>query len=168
MSAVPSFDPLKRKTLPERVIERVAKFRPVTWSLIHIGNRVDPVLMRLSNGRLKMGIGSPTVVLHNHGAKSGKLRKTPLVYFTDGDDVVLTASNGGSDRHPAWFYNVRANPDVELWVGKRGGSYSARIASGEEKARLWPMVTRMYSGYADYQERAGDREIQMVICSPRP
>jgi deazaflavin-dependent oxidoreductase (nitroreductase family) len=114
-----------------------------------------------------MAPGTPTVVLHNRGAKTGKLRKTPLAYISDGDDVILTASKGGAAEHPAWLHNVKANPDVELWVGSRGGPYTAQVATAEEKARLWPLITQFYSGYDDYQRRAGKREIQVVICSPK-
>jgi len=167
MSEVPHFDPAAPKSAYMRLLERAAKLRPVTWTLINVGNTVDPVLMKLSNGHLKLAPGSPTVVLHNRGAKSGKLRKTPLAYISDGGDVILTASKGGADHHPAWLHNIRANPDVELWVGSRGGAYTARVATPTERARLWPMITGFYSGYESYQERAGDREIQVVICTPK-
>lgn len=166
MGKVPHFDPTRPKTGFEKMLERLARLRPVTWSLINVGNRVDPFLMRISNGHVKMAPGSPTVVLHNRGAKSGKLRKTPLAYISDGDDVVLTASKGGAAEHPAWLHNIKANPGVELWVGSRGGPYTARVATAEEKARLWPLITQFFSGYDDYQRRAGEREIQVVICSP--
>lgn len=167
MSEVPHFDPAAPKSAYMRFLERLAKLRPVTWTLINVGNSVDPVLMKLTNGHLKLAPGSPIVVLHNHGAKSGKLRKTPLAYVSDGDDVILTASKGGAENHPAWIHNIRANPGVELWVGSRGGPYTARVANPEERARLWPLITGFFSGYEDYQERAGGREIQVVICSPR-
>lgn len=166
-ATVPSFDPRRPKTAWEKLMERVGRLRPVTWTLINVGNRVDPALMKVSGGKLKLAVGTPTVVLYNRGARSGKLRKTPLLYCTDGDDVILTASNGGAERHPNWFYNVQANPNVELWVGGAGGPYRAHVADAEERARLWPLVTSLYSGYDDYQERAGDREIELVVCSPR-
>lgn len=166
MGKVPHFDPTKPKSGWEKLLERAGKLRPVTWTLINVGNRVDPVLMRVSNGHLKLAPGSPTVVLHNKGAKSGKVRKTPLAYISDGDDIVLVASKGGATTHPAWLHNVKAEPEVELWVGKRGGAYTARVANPQERARLWPLITGFYSGYEDYQRRAGKREIQVVICSP--
>jgi len=146
---------------------RTAKLPPVTWFFVNVARNIDPFLMQISNGHLKLGPGVPTVVVHNRGAKSGKLRKTPVIYFNHGDDVIVIASKGGATTHPAWLHNVKANPDIELWVGKRGGPYTARIASGDEKAKLWQLATEFYSGFADYQERTGGREIQVVICSPR-
>lgn len=164
---VPDSDPFREKSALERKVERLAQKRPVTWFLVTIGNKIDPVLMRLTRGRLNTTGTDTVVVLHHTGAKSGKARQTPLVYFTEGRDVVLIASNGGSKKHPAWLYNVRANPEVELWVGKRGGPYRARVATPEERALLWPRANALYSGYDRYQELAGEREIQLVICTPR-
>jgi deazaflavin-dependent oxidoreductase (nitroreductase family) len=132
-----------------------------------VGNKIDPILMRLTGGRVNTTGTDAVVILHHVGAKTGKARQTPLVYFTDGPNVVLIASNGGSTRHPAWLHNIRANPDVELWVGKRGGAYRARVATPDERVALWPKANAFYSGYDRYQELAGDREIQIVICAPR-
>lgn len=143
-----------------------ARQRPVTWFLVHVGNRVDPVLMKLSGGRLKTTVVAPTVLLTHTGAKSGRTRSTPLAYFTDGDDVVLIASRGGHENNPAWYHNVRANPDVELWSGGGGGPYVAHVAEGVERDRLWRTAVSYYPGFGDYEERAGGRRIPVVVCSP--
>jgi deazaflavin-dependent oxidoreductase (nitroreductase family) len=144
----------------------VARQRPFTWFLVNVGNKIDPQLMRISGGRLKSTINAPTVLLTHKGAKSGKRRRTPLTYFTDGDDVVLIASRGGHRNHPAWYFNVTANPEVELWAKGGGGRYRAAEAQGEERERLWDLATRFYPGFARYQERAGDRRIPVIVCSP--
>ena len=164
---VPEVDPLQEKTAFTRLVERGAQLRLVTWLLVHVGRKVDPVLMRLSGGRVNLTGTEAIVVLRHLGAKSGKVRHTPLAYFTAGEDVILVASSGGLPRHPAWLHNIRANPDVELWVGRRGGMYRARVATAQERADLWPKAITFYSGYDGYQHRAGDREIPVVICSPR-
>lgn len=164
---VPEVDPQLEKSTFERLAERIAQLRLVTWLLVHVGRHVDPVLMRLSDGRVNLTGTRAIVVLHHLGAKSGKGQQTPLVYFTAGEDVILVASSGGQPRHPAWLHNIRANPDVELWVGRRGGKYHARVATPEERAALWPKAKAFYAGYDGYQRRAGDREIPIVICSPR-
>jgi deazaflavin-dependent oxidoreductase (nitroreductase family) len=164
---VPEVDPLQEKSAFDRLVERSAQLRPVTWFLVHVGRHVDPALMRLSGGRVNLTGTRTIVVLHHRGAKSGKARQTPLTYFTEGQDVILVASSGGLPRHPAWLHNVRANPDVELWVGRRGGSYHARVATPQERTALWPKAKALYAGYDGYQRRAGDREIPVVICSPR-
>jgi len=93
-------------------------------------------------------------------------RTTPLLYIRDGDDLVIVASKGGYPQHPAWFHNLRANPDTTVQVGSERRPVHARVASAEERSRLWPRVTRAYSGYDDYQGRAG-REIPLVILERR-
>ena len=164
MNKVPYIDPNRSKTVFQKIMERVAKFRPATWCLVNIGPKIDPFLMRVSNGRLKLAPSSSTVILYNRGAKSGILRKIPVIYFSHEEDVILIASKGGADKHPAWLYNIKANPEIELWVGRAGGAYTARIASLEEKEALWPLAVKFYSGFSDYQKRAGNRDIQVVIC----
>ncbi len=138
----------------------------MTWFLVNVGNRIDPALMRASGGRLKSTGIAPTVLLTHTGARTGEPRDTPLSYFTQGDDVILIASRGGSRRHPAWYHNVRANPEVELWTRGGGGRYRARAAEGAERERLWELATTYYPGFATYQERAGDRRIPVIVCSP--
>jgi len=79
---------------------------------------------------------------------------------------VIVASKGGYPNHPAWFHNLRANPDTSVQVGSERRAVRARVATPEERARLWPKVVNAYSGYAEYQERTG-REIPLVILEPR-
>jgi deazaflavin-dependent oxidoreductase (nitroreductase family) len=163
---VPRSDPRRPKGAYFRTLEWLAKRRAVTWFLINVGNRVDPVLMRATGGRLRVAPGSPTVLLTNIGSRSGKRRTTPLAYFTDGDNAVLMASKGGAPRNPAWYHNVRANPEVELWAEGRGGRYRAREAEGDEYDRLWELANALYDGYDRYQELAGDRRIPLIVCEP--
>jgi deazaflavin-dependent oxidoreductase (nitroreductase family) len=165
MSTIPAFDPTQRKGLVLGTLAWAARQRPVTWYLVNVGNKVDPVLMKASRGRLKSTFNAPTVLVTHTGARSGKKRTTPLAYFTDGDDVVLIASAGGAPKHPAWYRNVMANPEVELWSKGRGGRYRAREAEGEERERLWELATTYYPGFARYQERASERRIPVVVCS---
>jgi deazaflavin-dependent oxidoreductase (nitroreductase family) len=108
----------------------------------------------------------PSLLLDHVGAKSGTKRTTPLTYLADGDDLVLVASKGGNPRHPAWFHNLRANPDVTVQVGSRRLPVRARVATPEERTRLWPKVVDMYGGYAGYQRRT-KREIPLIILEPR-
>jgi F420H(2)-dependent quinone reductase len=111
--------------------------------------------------------GAPPMLLLDHvGAKSGKHRTTPLAYLGDGEDLVLVASKGGSPRHPAWFHNLRAYPDTTAQVGSERRAVRARVATAEERARLWPKVVEMYGGYRHYQRRT-EREIPLVILEPR-
>jgi len=164
---IPEVDPLQEKSGFVRLMERFAQLRHVTWFLVRVGRHIDPVLMRFTGGRVNLTATKTVLVLHHRGAKTGKARQTPLIYFTQGRDVILMASSGGAPHHPAWLHNVRAHPDVELWVGKRGGAYRAHVADAEERAALWLTARVFYSGFDRYQEFAGDREIPIVVCSPR-
>ena len=167
MGRVPDFDPQTRKGPWLNTLAWAARQRPVTWFLVNVGNKIDPYLMRATGGRVKSTFSAPTVLLTHTGAKSGKKRTTPLGYFTDGDNAILIASRGGNRNHPAWYHNVLANPAVELWTKGGGGAYRAREAEGEERQRLWNLATAFYPGFARYQERAGERRIPVIVCSPR-
>lgn len=167
MGRVREFDPQAPKGVLLSTLSWAARRRPVTWFLVNVGNKIDPYLMRATGGRLKTTVTAPTVLLTHTGAKSGRKRSTPLAYFTDDDDVVLIASRGGHRDHPAWYHNVVANPEVELWTKGGGGRYRAREATRKERERLWALATGFYPGFARYQERAGDRRIPVIVCSPQ-
>ena len=108
----------------------------------------------------------PTLLLDHVGAKSGTRRTTPLVYFDDGRNVVVVASKGGHPKHPAWYHNLRAHPDITVQIGSQRPAVHARVATADEHARLWPRAVQTYGGYRGYQERT-DREIPLVILEPR-
>jgi deazaflavin-dependent oxidoreductase (nitroreductase family) len=106
------------------------------------------------------------LLLDHVGARSGTRRTTPLVYVRDGEDIVIVASKGGHPKHPAWFHNLRANPETVVQVGAERRPVRARVADPDERARLWPKAVETYSGYRGYQERT-PREIPLVILEPR-
>jgi deazaflavin-dependent oxidoreductase (nitroreductase family) len=124
---------------------------------------------RATGGRIGHSApGMPTILLLDHvGAKSGKKRTSPLLYFRDGEDVVLVASKGGFPKNPAWYYNLRANPDTTVQIRSERRPVHARTATPEERERLWPLAVREYSGYPDYQARSKGRQIPLVILEPR-
>ncbi|HET6999238.1 MAG TPA: nitroreductase/quinone reductase family protein [Solirubrobacterales bacterium] len=166
--AVRPYTPSVDRGLTLALLERLFKTPVGTWTAINVGQRVDPPLMRLTRGRLRVGFIAPTVVLTHTGARSGKRRNTPLLYFTDGDEVVLVASKGGAASHPAWYHNVKANPEVEACSDGRPQPYLAREAAGEERERLWKLATTLYDGYDLYQEKAREhRTIPVVVLTPR-
>jgi len=119
---------------------------------------------RASGGRIGGRFGRASVLLlTTTGRRTGKRRTAPLAYLEDGDALVLIASFGGADVHPAWYLNLVASPEVEVRV--RGGAprqMQARVAGAEERERLWPMVVEMWGGYARYQAKTA-REIPLVI-----
>ena len=121
----------------------------------------------VSKGRL-LGkfYGMPAVILTTTGRKTGQKRDTMLTApLASPDRVVLVASFGGDDRNPAWFLNLRANPAVEVTMGGSKRPMTARVATAEEKAELWPQVVASYKGYANYQSKT-DRDIPLVILEP--
>ena len=168
MGRVPEFDPALPRNPWQRAMRRAAASKFGGWMALNVANKVDPYLMRASRGLIKLPSGTPTVLLTHTGAKSGLTRTTPLVYFTDADNVVLIASQTGKPKHPAWYHNLMANPVVEIWAGGRGGTYRAREAEGEERERLWRQAATLYPGYDDYQRRAdgAGRRIPVVVCEP--
>ena len=110
--------------------------------------------------------GPPMLLLDHVGARSGRVRTSPLVYVLDGDTLVLVASKGGNPRHPAWYHNLMAYPDTTVQVGRNRQAVHARRATAAEHRRLWPRAVATYAGYAGYQART-DREIPLVILEPR-
>jgi deazaflavin-dependent oxidoreductase (nitroreductase family) len=166
MSRIPSIDPTRERTRMQSAFHKFGTSGAGRWYGINIASRIDPVLMRITGGRFATTSMLPLVLLGVRGRKSGELRTVPLVYFTEGEDVVLVASSFGRAKHPAWYLNVLANPDVELTAGGVTGRYRARRAEGEERARLYELATRNYAGYGDYEVLAGDRQIAVLVLAP--
>jgi deazaflavin-dependent oxidoreductase (nitroreductase family) len=109
--------------------------------------------------------GLPVVIVTNLGARSGKVRKTPLMRVEHDGQYVIVASQGGAPAHPLWYHNVRANPLVELQDGARKQDMIAREVSGEERAEWWKRAVAAYPPYADYQKRT-TREIPVFVLEP--
>jgi deazaflavin-dependent oxidoreductase (nitroreductase family) len=127
-------------------------------------------IYKASGGRLGHTVpGTPIrILLLDHvGAKSGTRRTSPLFYVRDGEDVVIVASKGGYPKNPAWFYNLKANPDTTVQLGSEHRQVHARVAKPDERERLWKLAVKAYRGYEDYQARSKGREIPLVILEPR-
>jgi deazaflavin-dependent oxidoreductase (nitroreductase family) len=150
----------------ERALVPVFSSRAGSWFFLNVANRIDKRLIPATNGRLSIAPWLPLLVMENRGAKSGELRRTPLFYGRDGDDIVLIASNGGNPKHPAWYHNVRAHPEVTVWLRRRTGRYRARVVEGPERERLWKLITELNPGYDIYRSRASNRQIPVVALSP--
>ena len=106
--------------------------------------------------------GVPTLLLTTTGRKTGRLRRTALIYGRDGDRYLVVASEGGADVHPFWYRNLEANPDVDVQVGAERFPAKARTATEEEKPSLWSTMASIWPAYDDYQART-DRNIPVVI-----
>ncbi|MEM9035128.1 MAG: nitroreductase family deazaflavin-dependent oxidoreductase [Actinomycetota bacterium] len=144
------------------IVEKLASSKGGAWYFIHVSGRIDPWLLKRTDGRLSSLPGAPVLLLQHTGAKSGKARETALTYTADGDAFVLTASNGGSEQHPAWYHNLRANPECRLVVKGASGDYVAEELEGDEYERVWELALDVYGGYAVYQDRTGGRKIPLM------
>ena len=163
MSRIPFHPPVATRL--GRLLAPLVATRPGGWFFVHVANPIDRVLMPATKGRFRMSLDMPSVVLNHRGAKTGLERTTALIYFSDGDDIVLVGSNGGSPQHPAWYHNVARNPDVTLSNGRFSGHYRGREADGDDRERLWRSACELYPGYATYQQRAGSRRLPVMVFS---
>jgi len=130
-------------------------------------NRVHQGVVSLSGGKLGWTAGSmPVVELTTIGRKSGMERTTILTSpWQDGERMAIIASAGGNAKHPAWFLNLRDNPDVSIRTKNGSKKMTARIVSGDERAKIWSEATKRYKNYAAYQTKTG-REIPVVVLQP--
>jgi len=130
---------------------------------------LEAPFIKLTRGRLRLNPAIPIVVLTSTGARSGQRREIPLAYFTDGDDVILIASNYGGQRHPAWYHNLIAHPDCELSIGPRGGHFLAHEVTGADRDRLYALAAdRLAKVFAVEEQRSGARKIPVLRLSPQP
>lgn len=150
----------------KRLGVRIAGSRFGAWLYLHVFPPIDRVLLSVSRGRLSVSIGQPILLLTTSGARTGRRRTTPLMYVTEGEQLVVIGSNGGRRHHPAWYHNLRARPEATVLAPGTHGRYFARKAGGEERARLWQKALAVNPGYAAYQERAGDRRIPIMVLMP--
>ncbi len=155
------------KSAYDRLSQRFARTKLGGKLFITVFPAIDKRLIPLTRGRLKIAIGQPICLVHTRGAKSGQPRSTPLLYTPRGDAMVLVASKAGAERNPAWYHNLKANPDVDVEVGGRRRPMHAREVEGAERDELWALVNDNYDGYSTYQQRAGGRRIPVLVLEPR-
>jgi deazaflavin-dependent oxidoreductase (nitroreductase family) len=135
---------------------------------LKVMNAAHRLILKASFGKLGWTAGKmPVLELTTTGRKTGQRRSVMLTSPLQQDGtVVIVASKGGEDTHPAWYLNLVADPAVEVALaGAPAAPYTARVASTEERAELWPTITASYRGYAGYQEKT-DREIPLVLLAP--
>jgi deazaflavin-dependent oxidoreductase (nitroreductase family) len=122
---------------------------------------------RASKGKVGGGMGgNPVCLLTTVGRVSGRERTTPLMGFPQDDGaLVVVASNGGSDRPPSWYGNLRANPEVQVQVGAKVTPMLARTATAPEKAAIWPRIVAAAKNFEGYQRKT-NRDIAVVILTP--
>ncbi len=143
--------------------------KKAVWSAIVW--KIDPVLLRVTRGRIGTGLLLPTALLQTRGARTGLVRCNAVIYFHDGERVTIVASQAGRPGNPSWFYNARANPDVLLG----GQPFRAEVVEDEaSRARLWELADRVFPAFASYRESAASAGrtipiLQLVSSSsPQP
>jgi deazaflavin-dependent oxidoreductase (nitroreductase family) len=132
--------------------------------------QLHQLIYERSGGRLGHGmIGVPTLLLRTTGARTAAPRTNALVYAKDGENYVVVASKGGADHSPGWFFNARANPDVELQVGQRKLPGSARVVDhdDDEYARLWRLVNDINHDRYDAYQTKTSRPIPLIVVTPK-
>lgn len=150
----------ERETSTERDLSGPARLALKLGSGAHAG------VYRATGGKLFGRMGkSPILLLNTVGRKSGRKRTSPLLYVMDGEDFVVIASKGGAPTHPAWYLNLRTDPDATVEVGDHEVRVRAEETDSEEKARLWQRMVDMYPTYDDYQQKTG-REIPLLKLHP--
>jgi deazaflavin-dependent oxidoreductase (nitroreductase family) len=159
-------DPRERRGALYRAYARASASRAGAWLSRRIAWKLDPLLMRLTRGRVGFGMILPTALLETRGARTGRLRRNAVIYFHDGDRVTIVASKGGAPEHPSWFHNARANPEVTFG----GRPFRALLVEDEtERTRLWQLADNVFPPYAAYRDRAGSsgRTIPILQLVPR-
>ncbi|WP_073260224.1 nitroreductase/quinone reductase family protein [Cryptosporangium aurantiacum] len=132
---------------------------PTGWVAKHVRSYLD------TDGRVGHNYhGSPTLLLTTRGRRTGALRRTALIYGRDGENYLLVASNGGADRHPAWYLNLTADPAVTVQVGSEVFAATARTADAAEKAALWERMTEVFPRYDLYRTKT-ERDLPLVILA---
>lgn len=140
--------------------------RVAAWLSMNVVWKVDPHLMRVTGGRVGLGLMLPTALLETRGARTGRLRRNGVIYFHDGEKVTIIASKLGAPEHPAWFHNARAHPDVTLG----GQRFRAEVIDDEPtRTRLWALADCVFPPYATYRARAAGvgRTIPILQLVPR-
>jgi deazaflavin-dependent oxidoreductase (nitroreductase family) len=163
---LPYVDPLRRRSRLYYALARLSATAAGAWFSVHIAWKLDPLLMKWTGGRLSSAGPLPAALLESHGARTGLPRSNATLYFHDGERVTIVASKRGWPEHPAWYYNLRADPDVVFG----GMPLRAELVEDEaERERLWQLADRVFPEYAGYRVRAAQaqRAIPIFQLVPR-
>lgn len=153
-------DPTRPRSVFSRAYAALSSTRLGRFISANLMWKVDPYLLRATRGRVGMGLVLPTALLETRGAKSGTVRRNAVIYFHDQDRVTIIASKAGADKHPAWFHNLRAYPDVTFG----GIPMRASVVSDDaECQRLWALADRVFAPYATYRREAAQANRRIPI-----
>lgn len=153
----------------QRIIQKLSAVSPFSNILAESLHHLDRFVLRVSGERTTatcLLTGLPVVWVTTIGARSGEQRTTPLLSLQDGERLVLIATSFGRSRNPGWYYNIKANPNVNVSFNGCSGTYVAREVTGEERESYWRQAVSLYPGYGAYKERAGERLIPVIVLTP--
>jgi deazaflavin-dependent oxidoreductase (nitroreductase family) len=153
----------------QKAIRRIGATGPGSWLFSRTLHHIDKPIAKLTRGRhtlVSMTSGLPVVSLTTTGARSGLPRTVPLVAMPVDGGLAVIASNFGQTRHPAWYYNLRADPAAETYVDRTRRKVVAVEAVGDRRAAIWHQALRVYPGFQTYDRRATDREIVVFVLEP--
>jgi deazaflavin-dependent oxidoreductase (nitroreductase family) len=159
-------DPYKRRSRLYFAVARLSATKAGAWFSTNIAWKLDPVLLKLTDGRLSTTGPLAAALLESRGARTGQPRRNATLYFHDGERVTIVASKRGWPQNPAWYYNLREHPEIVFG----GLPFRADVVEDEsERQRLWGLADRVFPEYADYREQAGKagRVIPIFQLTPR-
>lgn len=158
----------EQANLVQRALRRFAASGPGSWLFARVLHRIDRPVYRLTGGRhtfANLLSGIPVVMLTTTGARSGVPRIVPVLGLPTPDGLVVIASNFGQARHPAWYHNLRANPEGHATVNGINRAFHATEADGDVRERIWQEGLKVYPGFSQYERRASHRRIAVFVLN---
>jgi deazaflavin-dependent oxidoreductase (nitroreductase family) len=155
----------------QKAIRRFASSGPGSWLFARVLHHLDKPVFRLSGERFTLTsllAGLPMAMLTTTGAKSGRPRTVPVLGLPTPDGLAVISSNYGKERHPAWYHNLRANPEGKVSVKEDKRTFRAVEAEGERRDRIWQEALKVYPGFATYEQRASHRRIAVWVLETSP
>jgi deazaflavin-dependent oxidoreductase (nitroreductase family) len=150
----------------QKAMRRVAATGPGSWLFARVLHRIDGPVYKLTGGRhtfANLASGLPVVMLTTTGARTGVERTVPVLGLPSADGLAVIASNYGQPHHPAWYHNLRANPEGQVTVDGVTRAFRATEADGEVRARIWQEGLKVYPGWTEYERRAPNRRIAVFV-----
>lgn len=153
----------------QKVLRRFAASGPGSWLFARVLHHIDRPVYRLTRGRhtfASLLSGLDVVMLTTTGARSGLPRTVPVLGLPTADGLAVIASNFGQRHHPAWYYNLRADPNGEVAVDGASRPFRAVEAAGAQRERIWAQGLQVYPGWSQYERRASERRIAIFVLAP--
>lgn len=158
-------DALRPPSAPRRFFSWLVTKRPFLFTSRHVSWRLDPILLRLTGGRVATTMMIATAVLETRGARTGAPRRNAVVYWHDGTDVIIAASQAGGPTHPSWYHNAVANPTVRFGEEPM---LAEEVRDPAERDRLWALGDRVFPAFPTYRERAAAAGRTIPLLRLRP